>query len=584
MNIARPHALTLAAALLGGCAHAGAMLPPTLGADAGSNDRTALAPFAQGVPAHSLGPVRFAVALPLRNQAALHRFLAEVSDPRSPQYAHFLTHEQFLERYAPAARDLAVVARSLRNAGFNVSVSDQAVHAGGSHALAERYFATRLNADAAGGFVRARELALPAALAARGAMVVGFEPMHFHVDSRVFAAAGDAAIHPRNATSAVGPYYTSDLKQAYQFPSFQQVSGRNVTIGIVMASPVMSSDIQVYFNVQRIPLTVRVENSSVAGGGTYDPSSGNTKEATLDVEQALGMAPRAKAIVFNPPSLSSGDVYDAYGAVIADPRVKIVNSSFSHCESEDPFRDYQPFEQDFQEGIAEGQTFVASSGDNADSACGSNAQGNSNVRGVAWPASSIQVLAVGGTNLTTQFVRGTKASGYVSEQAYEDNTGSGSAWGSGGGYSTPGYFARQSWQEGFDPRPQRGVPDVSLHMGGCPNDVVGPCRASDSSDVLVLAGRSLSAIGTSASSPDMCGLIALAIEGEHQPSGFGDIHDLLYVNASEGNWRRGIHGFNGYTTNGSAWDPVVGLGTPIAAYKIAGATAAAGVPGTPSNP
>lgn len=518
--------------------------------------------------------MRFAVALPLRNVAELARFLSAVSDPKSPLYARFLTHDQFLSRYAPLATDLAAVARSLRDAGLNVCVSDQAVDAGGSRAQVERYFATRLKL-AATGATSLRRLALPPALASRHAMVVGLDGLLMHVHSRIV---------PKNYRSAVGPYFTSDLKQAYRYPSFTQAGGRGVKIGIVIDSPVMPRDINAYFQAQHIGVTANVTNQSVAGGGTYDPSSSETREATLDVEQSLGMAPRAAVTVFNIPSLGSVDAYDGYGAVIADASVKVVNSSWGTCESDRPFGTYQPYELLFTEGIAEGQTFVASSGDNADSSCGANAQGNPNVRGVQWPASSTQVLAVGGTNLTTQYTRGTNDSGYVSEQAFQDNLGNGAHWGSGGGWSTPGYFRRQSWQVGFDPRLQRGVPDVSLHMGGCPNGVVGQCRASDSSDVLVLAGRRSGVIGTSAAAPDIAGLIALVIEGKHQPQGMGDIHVLLYLDASVGNWRRGISGNNGYPTTRTAWDPVLGVGTPIDAYKVAGLTQAAGLPGTPSNP
>jgi kumamolisin len=173
----------------------------------------------------------------------------------------------------------------------------------------------------------------------------------------------------------------------------------------------------------------------------------------------------------------------------------------------------------------------------------------------------------------------------VSEEAFEDNLRGGAHWGSGGGYSTPGYFERQSWQVGFDPRRQRGVPDVALHMGGCPNGAVLPCNPNDSSDYLTLNGRIIDVIGTSAASPDICGLIALTIEGEHQPQGMGDIHVLLYLSAmTPGMWHRGIPGNNGYATTAGKWDPVLGIGTPVAAYKIAGARTPAGVPGTASNP
>jgi kumamolisin len=567
-----------------GCAHGASPLPPG-GADAriaSGSDRSALAPFASGVPAGSLGTVRFAVALPLRNEAELLRFLADVSNPRSAGYAHFLSREQFLARYAPSPGDLAAVASELRGAGFQVSVSDQAVHAGGTRAQVERYFLTRLTPEVSGGFVRTASLRVSRTLQSRGARVVGFEPLRFHVDSRRLPL--PAGARPDNFSSPAGPYYTTDLKQAYQYPSYQDVTGSGVTIGILMASPIERADIVAYFHKLHLSVSPQITNQSVAGGGSYDPTSDNTSEATLDVEQSLGMAPQAKGIVFNIPSLSGGDVYDGYGAIVANPAVKVVNASFGLCESANSFLDYQPYEQLFVEGTAEGQTFVASSGDFANASCGANAAGRPNVEGVQWPASSIYQLAVGGTNLKTQNVARSNASGYVSEEAYQDDAGGGAHWGSGGGFSTPGYFPRQSWQVGFDPRPERGVPDVALHMGGCPGYAVLPCNPNDSADYLTIDGSTDLVIGTSAAAPDIAGLIALGIQGEHQPQGFGDIHVLIYLSASEGVWRSGIPGNNGYRATGGSWNPVLGIGTPITAYKIAGTTRAAGVPGTASNP
>jgi subtilase family serine protease len=574
----------LCALSVAGCGRGVATLPPVGAAPSDvMADRSALAGFATGVPARSLGPVQFAVALPLRNVVELHRFLLDVANPASASYAHFLTNAQFVARYAPASADLAAVAAELRAAGFNVSVSDQAVHAGGTRAQAERYFAARLVAGPQEAFERAGPLRLSNALVRRGAMVVGFEAMHFRVHSRTVAL--PRGWRPDNFHSAFGPYFTSDLKEAYQFPSYREATGRGATIGIVISSPIEISDISAYFGAQHIPGMPKVTNVSVAGGGTYDPSTSDTSEATLDVEQSLGMAPGARALVFNFPSLSSGNVYDGYGAVVARDAVKVVNSSFGFCESANPFHDYAPFDQLFVEGIAEGQTFVASSGDHGDSSCGANAQGNPDVRGVSWPASSFNVLAVGGTNLKTQHSGGTNNSGYVSEEAHQDDLGGGSHWGSGGGYSTPGYYARQSWQDGFDPRPTRGVPDVALHMGGCPGDAILPCNPDDSSDVMTIGGALVGVIGTSAAAPDMVGLIALSMEIKHQPEGFGDIHDLVYISAATpGLWRSEIHGYNGYPTTTGAWDPVLGIGTPIAAYKFAGANSASGAPGSASNP
>jgi kumamolisin len=529
-----------------------------------------------GVPSESLGQVTFDVALPLRNEAELDRFLDQVSDPASPLYQQFITREQFLARYGPTQSDLLAVARDLRNAGFNVSVMDQAVAAGGSPRQAERYFGTRLASAANGRLVPFDRVRLSPALSSRGATIVGLDANEFHTFSERVAR---SHVRPRNFHSPVGPYFTADLKEAYLYPSFSNATGAGVTMAIIISSPVKTSDIAAYLKDELIKTAPKISDVKVDGGGTYDPTTGNTLEASLDVEQTLGMAPEARDVVFNFPALYDNEIFDAYTAALKDKSVTVVNSSFGGCEAAAPLSDYAAGDNLFKQGAATGVTFVAASGDHADKLCSPNSGTPFTIKGVDWPASSPYVLAVGGTNLKTQFVAGTDDAGYISEEAFEDNLGGGAHWGSGGGYSGSAYYKRPAYQNGFVTQATRGVPDIALHMGGCPEGAIN-CSPDDSADVEIVGGQEEETIGTSASSPDIVGLIALATQITHK--GFGDIHTRIY--AASALFRRGIHGNNGYKTTGGKWDPVLGLGTPLAAYKLADASAPAGVPGTSTNP
>ncbi len=113
-------ALLTLAAITAGCA--GHSSIPASGLSSDSQDARSApdalpaalpAGLATGVPEQSLGDVRFVVSLPLRNEAELDRVLAAISDPQSPQYRHFITRDQFLQRYAPLAADLGAVAEDL---------------------------------------------------------------------------------------------------------------------------------------------------------------------------------------------------------------------------------------------------------------------------------------------------------------------------------------------------------------------------------------------------------------------------------------------------------------------------------------
>src|SRR5580693_6259157 len=50
-------------------------------------------------------PLDLAIGLPLRNKVALADFLQQLYDPASPNFHHYLTPEQFTERFGPTEQD-----------------------------------------------------------------------------------------------------------------------------------------------------------------------------------------------------------------------------------------------------------------------------------------------------------------------------------------------------------------------------------------------------------------------------------------------------------------------------------------------
>lgn len=552
----------------------------------------AAAPARAAVPARAASAsgapeARFAVALPLRNEAELHELLADLQDPASPRYHKWLTPAQFASRYAPATEAKAAIARELGAAGFTVRVTSQAVFAHGPQAAAERYFHTTFALRSPDGVSRAvftprAPLQRSPLLASQNAHVIGldglpeFRPL-LHVDR-------GRTQQPQNYFGPQGPYFATDLKQAYAYPSYAVATGAGTSIGIISSSPVAVSDYETYFDEQGeyAPGNVypNVVEFPIDGGGVYNPNSGATGEATLDVEMSAGSAPGALIGVFDVPTLSDGDLLEAY-SVAVQAGVDVVSSSIGGCELQ---YDNQvgvwiedALDSVFQEGSAYGISFVAASGDNGSYECGNTATKAS--LGVLAPANDPIVIGVGGTTkLTTSYTSGSDDSKYVSETSFDTPfTGHGGAvWGSDGGYSV--LYPRPSYQDGFNTKSTyRGVPDLAMHMGSPASGM--------STDWFCLNGQFGQVEGTSAAAPEFAGLIALRVQLANAPQ--GDLHAALYAAAKKtGAFRKGIKGDNGYyATTTTLWDPVLGLGTPYGRVIAGVPTAAlAGTPFTPSNP
>ena len=497
-------------------------------------------------PATNAGPpVKIAVALPLRKPDELQQFLKQVSDPDSARYHHFLSRQQFPATYAPSQADLQEVANQLGRSGMNTRIANLAVFATGSEQCVGGYFQApirEVHYKTSIGTVTeplaTEPLHLTSLLQSLSASVIGLEGLPPAEPLSIRGPALYPGADPMNHYGKYGPYFTFDLKQAYRFPSFQDVNGTGVTIAIVMAGAVSRADINYYAKAQGLP-PFRFTTVNIDGGAGFNPQGGSS-ESTLDIEQAGGIAPKANIILYNIPTLVNIDIYDAYDAAYSK-KVRVVNSSFGGCEKTYATQSYlKSADELFAAGSAVGVTLVAASGDEAAFGCPQDVFDKVSVE---LPASDPYMLAVGGTNLTTSYHQGSFDSTYVSESAFDEPRGKGSYWGSGGGYST--IFSRPSWQDGFVSGKSRGVPDMALHMGGLGFSSGGSycggirCNANDSSVWVRLAGQWIPVIGTSAASPDIVGLIALRIE--KQRSALGDIHPWLYREAQRGGaFRRGI--------------------------------------------
>lgn len=571
--------------------------------------------------------VEFNVFLPLQHAGDLDALIASQQDPKSPNYHKWLTPATFRARFGANTEDIARVSQTLQSYGLSVtSTNSHGVHVQGRAALVETAFGTALwkgvTAKGRTALMTRGPLAMPSTLVAAGAMVTHFSPMTWH-HVHAHKVAGVAGANPKNRYGGYGPYWFDDLKQAYDFPSAQVLCGKGATIGILMSSDYDDRDMREYFGHEKI-YPPRIIRRPVEGGAPFDPLNNDASyEVELDIQQAGGMAPGSTIVLYNIPDLGDDSILAGYLDIVEDNAVDVVSSSFGGPElgytaEYNDGVDYswilKIYDQLFKQGNAQGITFVASSGDEGGLSIPSVDYFTTPphktpvvvghfVKGVETPASSPYVTAVGGTNLETTFdpSSGSLESKYVSENADGDpqlpydpygtgNLAAGGYWGSGGGKSI--FNLKPSYQYLVQTNSKwRTIPDVSLHMGGCPVGSVSPCSPDRSYVIAIVGGQEVGLVGTSASAPDFAGLLALKIE--HLGGRLGNENFDIYSLAAQQQegatpykfFHENIPGFDGYYYTTPGFNYVVGNGTVFGKYFIqAPNVPAAGDPQSPSNP
>jgi subtilase family serine protease len=533
---------------------------------------------------------------PLRNIDELRHLVEEQVREGSPLFHHWLKPDAIEAQFGPTPETIRQATAEITAHGF--SVTERLPHAlriHGSIGAVEAAFGVKINharfADGSEGLVTDRALTLTPVLAASGVRIPQFTtvaPMHRH---------SQALEHlPRNYKSAYGPYFAADLRQAYDFPSLSAVNGKGVVIGILMEGAYNASDIDGYFSSEQVSSAYYPKLGTVLinGGKAFDKS--NSIETHLDIEQSSGIALGATEILYNLSDLSNPTVLYGLNRMVADNGVDLVNMSFGEPEVDylakfnnniDQSYLLQIEDELFLQGSAQGITFVASSGDHGGDPKAANGKPTVSVEA---PSSDPYVTAVGGTNLVTAFTSDSNNSAYKSEFELPDKESGGAVWGSGGGLSI--FWAKPAYQK-LVPTPStkvRAVPDIALHMGGCPGDATSACSGTRSADWVAIGGQLTGVIGTSASSPDIVGMFALT---EKLNKGrLGPMNTYIYTQSKAQIAGKGTYFHHSSITGNNAvykvkapYDLVIGNGTPDV-RKFLGITnlSASGVPGTSSNP
>ena len=124
----------------------------------------------------------------------------------------------------------------------------------------------------------------------------------------------------------------------------------------------------------------------------------------MDIENVIGLAPKATIDVYQGPDATNESVIDVYSAIVnANPPDPVVSTSWGECEPDQDTSDSSlrsTEESLFEQAAAQGQSVFAAGGDTGSTDCyGDPNSPNTSKLTVDDPASQVYVVGVGGTSL-----------------------------------------------------------------------------------------------------------------------------------------------------------------------------------------
>jgi kumamolisin len=492
------------------------------------------------------------IVLQLSDQASLEAFLEDLYNPASSSYRHFLTVPEFTARFGPSQADYDAVVQFANTHGLTVtggSRDGMDVQVKGTvSAIESAFHVTMLTYQHPTenrtfyGPDREPTTTLPFALWHISGLDNYSIPHPLLVKRSDYASAHgiDSRAVVSHATTGSGPsasFLGSDMRAAYYGGTALTGAGQNLGLFEYLGTDL--ADLNTYFKnvgqTNSVPITLlSTDGTSTScvdsrAGGRCDDT-----EQTLDMTQAIGMAPKLSSLVMY---VGSTDTAIISAMTTHKPLPTTIGCSWGWTPA-DPST-LNPY---FEKMAAQGQTFFAASGDSS----------TWSRRNEAWPADNAYVVSVGGTDLTTS-----KAAGpWASETAWVD---------SGGGVS-PDSIAIPSWQKSAINSSNKGSttlrngPDVSANANftfyTCADQTT--CLANEYG-------------GTSFAAPMWAGFIALVNQqlAAYSDSYVGFLDPTIYPqNSNATTYSTDFHditsGKSGSYSAVTGYDLVTGWGSPKA--------------------
>ena len=500
--------------------------------------------------------LRLAIGLPLYDPAGLEQFLADIYDPASPNYHHYLSVAELTARFGPREADYAAVKEFARTNGFIITAEHPnhlLLNVVSRAANVEKAFHIKLYNfkhpnEAREFFAPDAEPTVDATLPIADIQGLSdYSRPHPHLH-KVLA---NALPKTGTAPDGSGSYFANDFRNAYAAGTTNTGAGQ--IVGLLQFDGYYAADITKYATSAGGGRTNIVLQKVLLDGFNGTPTTGvnsGNSEVALDIEMSMAMAPGlSKIVVFEAgPTGLPNDILNSM--LTFSNTIKQLSCSWGWDGGPNVTTD-----NIFQLMAGAGQSFFNASGDSDAFVTGSNNDVN-NTNQVNIPSGSPYITQVGGTTLT---MSGSGVS-FASETVWNDGTvnANGGYWGSTGGictlYNIPSWQAATSMSANSGSTTKRNIPDVALTA----NNVY--CTYDN--------GSAGAFGGTSCAAPLWAGYMALvnqqAAANGIAPAGF--INPAVYNLSRTANYTNCFHDV---TTGNNAWPSSAGKYAAVTGYDLA---------------
>jgi subtilase family serine protease len=355
-------------------------------------------------------------------ELALQQFLDELHSKDSQNFHHWLTAQEFGERFGVAKPDLDAVIGWLESHGFRVNVvypSGMLIDFSGTAAQVSKAFQTEIHYLDIKGEKHTGNISDPRIPAALAPVVAGVISLHdfrphamYHLHkARTEFTFTDAAGNP---TYAVVP---ADLATIYNLnPLFSAgISGQGQTIVLIEDTDVFSaSDWTTFRSTLGLSGYTSATFSQVHPASPSGPNNcgapgavaPNSAEAILDAEWASASAPSAAIEM-----AACADTSTTFGGLIAvqnlinanTPPPSIMSISYGQCETVNGAAANAAYNSAYQQAVAEGVSVFIAAGDSGAAGCDNSVAEATHGIAVNAFASTPYNVAVGGTDFSDTY-------------------------------------------------------------------------------------------------------------------------------------------------------------------------------------